>query len=76
MDLETDKRQTPHSELAYSPRGETRKAGREEVELLLATHEPESPAARVEHWRRKALSVELSNAHFRSFGPPSLFGTG
>jgi RNA-directed DNA polymerase len=44
MNLESDKRQSAQSELDLSPRGEARKAGRQEVESRSVTHEPESPA--------------------------------
>src|SRR6516162_4543974 len=44
MDLESDQRQNIQSELDFSPRGEARKAGRQEVESLSAMDEPESPA--------------------------------
>ena len=44
MDLESDKRQNTQSELDFSPRGEARKVGRQEVESLPAMGEPESPA--------------------------------
>ena len=44
MNLESDKRQSAQSELVLSPRGEARKAGRQEVESRSVTHEPESPA--------------------------------
>jgi RNA-directed DNA polymerase len=44
MNLESDKRQSAQSELDFSPRGEARKVGRQEVESLPATGEPESPA--------------------------------
>src|SRR6516225_11747732 len=44
MNLESDKRQSAQSELDLSPRGEARKAGRQEVESRSATREPESPA--------------------------------
>jgi len=44
MNLESDKRQSAQSELDFSPRGEARKVGRQEVESLPAMGEPESPA--------------------------------
>jgi RNA-directed DNA polymerase len=44
MDLESDQRQNIQSELDFSPRGEARKVGRQEVESLPAMGEPESPA--------------------------------
>jgi RNA-directed DNA polymerase len=44
MDLESDQRQNIQSELDFSPRGEARKVGRQEVESLSAVDEPESPA--------------------------------
>src|SRR5215468_5719826 len=44
MNLESDKRQSAQSELDLSPRGEARKAGRQEVESRSVKHEPESPA--------------------------------
>src|SRR5215469_7860838 len=44
MNLESDKRQSAQSELVLSPRGEARKAGRQEVESRSVAHEPESPA--------------------------------
>src|ERR1700747_2534476 len=44
MHLESDKRQSAQSERDLSPRGEARKAGRQEVESRSVTHEPESPA--------------------------------
>ena len=44
MNLESDKRQSAQSELDFSPRGEARKVGRQEVEPLPAMGEPESPA--------------------------------
>src|ERR1700745_4037738 len=44
MNPESDKRQSAQSELDLSPRGEARKAGRQEVESRSVTHEPESPA--------------------------------
>jgi RNA-directed DNA polymerase len=44
MDLESDQRQNTQSELDFSPRGEARKVGRQEVESLPAMDEPESPA--------------------------------
>jgi RNA-directed DNA polymerase len=44
MDLESDQRQNIQSELDFSPRGEARKVGRQEVESLPTMGEPESPA--------------------------------
>ena len=44
MDLESDQRQNIQSELDFSPKGEARKVGRQEVESLPAMGEPESPA--------------------------------
>ena len=44
MDLESDQRQSIQSELDFSPRGEARKVGRQEVESLPAMDELESPA--------------------------------
>ena len=44
MNLESDKRQSAQSELDFSPRGEARKVGRQEVESFPAMGEPESPA--------------------------------
>src|SRR5215468_8272928 len=44
MNLESDKRQSAQSELDFSPRGEARKVGRQEVESLPTMGEPESPA--------------------------------
>src|SRR6516164_354094 len=44
MNLESDKRPSAQSELDFSPRGEARKVGRQEVESLPAMGEPESPA--------------------------------
>src|SRR3974377_1027209 len=44
MDLESDQRQNIQSELDFSPRGEARKVGRQEVESAPAMGEPESPA--------------------------------
>jgi RNA-directed DNA polymerase len=44
MDLESDQRQNIQSELDFSPRGEARKVGRQEVESLPAMDELESPA--------------------------------
>src|SRR5215468_6417886 len=44
MNLESDKRQSAQSELDFSPRGEARKVGRQEVESLPTMDEPESPA--------------------------------
>jgi RNA-directed DNA polymerase len=46
MHLESDKRLNIQSRLDFSsaPTGEARQAGREDIESLSATHEPEHPA--------------------------------
>ncbi len=47
MHLRSDRRQNVQMELDFSssPRGEARRAGREETESLSAAHDPESPAS-------------------------------